>query len=96
MGLALFESHCRWRAAVPHLGVDTPLPGTRTGVGSGDWYRAASGKCVLLLHSLRGEMRAEAFDRTMDEFGRARAGKEVTSERFRAHAEKAAERPLSE
>jgi hypothetical protein len=95
LALALFEPRCRWRTAVRRLGRDVSLAETHAEVGANDWYLAASGKGVLLLHALRREMGAETFDKMMDDFGRANAGKEVTTQEFREHAEMAAGRPLA-
>jgi hypothetical protein len=53
-----------------------------------DWYRVASGKGVLLLHSLRRQMGGKAFEAMMDAFGRDHAGKSVTATQFQAHVEK--------
>ena len=54
----------------------------------------AAGKGVLLLASLRQEIGTETFDKLMDEFGTAHAGQEVSTDEFRAAAEKAAGRSL--
>ena len=44
---------------------------------------------MLLLDALRAKVGAKAFAEMMDSFGRANAGKEVTTAMFRSHAEKA-------
>jgi hypothetical protein len=73
---------------------EVPLVQTRSDYRSDAWFRVASGKGVLLLHALRREMGAEAFDKMMDDFGRANAGKEVESAQFRAFAEKSSGKAL--
>jgi hypothetical protein len=55
-----------------------------------DWHAVAEGKGVLLLHALRQKLGAKTFDKMMDDFGTAQAGKETTTEEFIACAEKAA------
>jgi hypothetical protein len=61
-----------------------------------DWSKVAQGKGVLLLDALRTKVGAKAFADMMDSFGRANAGKEVTTAMFRAHAEKATGQKLGE
>ena len=73
---------------------EVPLAQTRADVRRDGWFQVASGKGVLLLNALRGEMGAVTFDRMMDEFGRANGGKEVETAQFRAFAEKSAGKPL--
>ncbi len=60
-----------------------------------DWHKVAEGKGVLLLHALRGRLGAEAFDKMMDDFGTANAGKPASTEQFIAAAEKAAGKSLA-
>ncbi len=67
---------------------ETPLEATRAQLRQSDWYRVAEGKGVWLLHSLRRQMGANAFDAMMDAFGREYAGKPVSTRLFRAHVEK--------
>jgi hypothetical protein len=55
---------------------------------SDDWYQIASGKGVLALHALRGCLGDPLFEDTMDSFGRAHAGKRVTTGEFQAHVAK--------
>ncbi len=69
-------------------GKEVPLARTHANLRDENWYRVASGKGVLLLHSLRGLVGAMDFDRLMDEFGRANAGKEITTAQFQLHMEK--------
>jgi hypothetical protein len=67
---------------------EMPLEATRAHLRQSDWYRVAAGKGVWLLHSLRRQMGAKAFDAMMDAFGREHAGKPVSADLFRAHVEK--------
>jgi hypothetical protein len=76
-------------------GHEVPLAQTRSNPRDYYWYMVASGKGVLLLHSLRGLVGAELFDRLMDEFGRAHASHEVTAAEFQAHVEKGTGRDLT-
>lgn len=68
-------------------GQDTPLAQTRSNFRDENWFRVASGKGVLLLHSLRGIIGAEVFDQLMDRFGRAHAGQEITVALFQSFME---------
>jgi hypothetical protein len=81
-------------AAVKKL--DLPLADIKSSTKSDDWYRLASSKGVLVLHALRKEVGAEAFDKAMDEFGVAHGGQRVTSQMFRAHMERATGKDLEE
>ena len=65
-----------------------PLAKMRSTLRNDDWYKVAAGKGVLLLHALRGLVGETQFDRLLDEFGRANAGKTVTVAQFQAHLEK--------
>jgi hypothetical protein len=94
LAVALFEPRSRCQTAAIRLGRDVMLEETKADARRGDWYDIASGKGILLLHDLRSHLGAEKFDEFMDAFGRANAGKEVTSEQFREHAEKVAGKPL--
>jgi hypothetical protein len=77
-------------------GQEVPLNKTQADYRHDSWYRIASGKGVLLLNELRNQVGADKFDAMMDEFGRANAGKTVTTAQFVEHAEKAAGKPLKE
>jgi hypothetical protein len=68
---------------------DVPLSKTASNFAKDEWYRIANGKGVLVLHELRQLLGDKAFEETMDSFGRAHAGKEVTTAEFQAHVEKA-------
>jgi hypothetical protein len=63
-------------------GSDFPLAGTKASFRDENWYGVVTGKGVLLLHTLRGIVGKEVFDRAMDDFGRQHAGKAVSSEAF--------------
>jgi hypothetical protein len=84
-----FEFGCR-------AGKETPLNKTVADIRSDSWHRVASGKGVLLLHELRSEIGADKFDGMMDEFGRANAGKAVSTNQFKEAAEKAAGKKLDD
>lgn len=85
---------CRKDYAAAAKSGDVALADIKASAASDDWYRLASAKGVLLLHQLRGEMGAEAFDRAMDEFGARHGGQRVTSAQFQKHMEGAARRTL--
>ena len=94
--VASFAPRSKYLAAVRTWGRDPNLLDTKTDFRSSEWYAVAAGKGVLLLADLRLLMGADAFEKMMDEFGRANAGKEVTTEQFFEHAEKAYGKPLAE
>ena len=94
LALAVFAQRSRWRTAVVRLGKDVPLSETKRELRRADWYDIAVGKGVLVLAALRRQMGAEAFEKAMDEFGRANAGKEVTAEQFVAFLKKASGKQL--
>ncbi len=95
LAAALYEPRARYLTAVRRLGKDVPLAETRAADDDDDWYHLASGKGILLLAELRRELGGKKFDAMMDGFGRANAGKEVTTASFRARAEKAAGKSLA-
>jgi hypothetical protein len=66
---------------------DMPLAQIKSNPRDENWYRVASGKGVLLLHSLRDLIGAKDFDRLMDEFGHLHAGKQVTTAQFQSYLE---------
>jgi hypothetical protein len=74
---------------------DVPLSKTQATTLRDEWARIASGKGVLFLHQLRQKLGDPLFENTMDSFGRANAGKRVTTAMFRAHVEQAAGKPLA-
>ena len=75
-----------WGRARP----EPTLANVRSDLRQNDWHKVAQGKGVLLLHSLREKLGAETFDKMMDDFGTANAGKAVATAQFTASAEKAA------
>jgi hypothetical protein len=82
IAVALFAHRAEYELGA-RAGADVPLGKIVTDNRSDDWYRVASGKGVLLLHALREHLGAETFDELMDRFGRANAGKPVTTALFR-------------
>ena len=73
---------------------DVPLAKIRSSLLDDNWHKIASGKGVLLLHSLRGLLGEKDFDRLMGEFGRENAGKKITSAQFQAYLEKGTAKSL--
>ena len=94
--LALFEHESKWLTAARRLGRDVPLGETTRETISSNWYDIAKGKGVILLASLRTRLGAEVFDRLMDEFGVAHAGREVGTDEFVDFFEKHAGQPAAE
>jgi len=88
--LALFAHESRWLAASRRLGRDLPLTEIKPDPEQGEWFDIARGKGVMLLSALRSAVGAKQFDRLMDEFGQAHAGREVTTDEFVAHLKKGA------
>jgi hypothetical protein len=95
LAVAQWEPRSRYLTAVRRMGRDVPLAETKADPKCGDWCDLASGKGVLLLAELRAQMGGAKFDEMMDAFGRAHAGKEVTTAQFREHAEKECGKPLA-
>jgi hypothetical protein len=75
---------------------DVPLVKIVANTKDDYWYRIASGKGVLALHSLRGLLGEDAFDKAMETFGEEHAGKKVSTAQFRAHVTKASSKSLDE
>jgi hypothetical protein len=75
-------------------GGDFPLAETHATYRGENWYEVASGKGVLLLHTLRGIVGPEVFDNVMDQFGRANAGKAVSSADFKSFLQRTTGRDL--
>jgi hypothetical protein len=97
ISLGLFAPASRYLAAVARRGgKDIPLGETRADLRSDEWYDIASGKGVLILAELRSRFGAEPFDKFMDQFGRAHAGRPVSSPVFFDAAQKALAKPLGE
>jgi hypothetical protein len=93
--LALFQHESRWLAAARRLGTDVPFAATKRDPAHAEWYDIASGKGVMLLAALRDRLGGESFDRIMDAFGQAHAGRPVSTAEFRRHFEQAAGRPAA-
>ena len=76
LALALFAPTSRYLTAVARRGGhDLALSEIHADLRSDDWYDIASGKGVLVLAELRAIMGDKPFDKFMDEFGRAHAGR---------------------
>src|SRR5262249_20894013 len=73
---------------------EVPLSKTKSDLRSDEWFRVASGKGVLFLHALRGEIGRDRFDGIMDEFGRTFAGKPVKTRDFLTFLEGRAAKPI--
>jgi hypothetical protein len=67
---------------------DVPLTEIKSELTNDDWYKLAAGKGVLALHALHGCLGDPLFADTMDAFGRANAGKKVSTAQFQAHLAK--------
>ncbi len=94
---ALFVPESRYLSAVARRGGhDIALSEVRADLRSDEWYDIAAGKGVLVLAELRAIMGNGVFDPFMDAFGRAHAGKKVSSARFFAAAEKVHGRRLGD
>jgi Phospholipase B len=91
--LALYGCRSRYLAAVRAAG-DVALNKTQADVSQSAWYNRAEGKGVLLLSALP-HGKAD-FEDLMDAFGRAHAGKPVTTSEFQAYVEKTcSDQPLA-
>ncbi len=97
LALALFAPTSRYLTAVARRGGhDLALSEVHADLRSDEWYDIASGKGALVLAELRAIMGDKPFDRFMDGFGRAHAGRAVTSAAFFSAAEKAHDNPLGD
>lgn len=94
IAVALYGYRSNYLAAARAAG-DIPLAQTHSELERDEWYRLATGKGVLVLHELRCVSGDEVFEKTMDSFGRAHAGKSVTTAQFRSHVEKATGKNLN-
>jgi hypothetical protein len=94
--LALFAHESRWLTATRRLGRDLALREIKPDPAQNEWYDIAGGKGVLLLSALRSAVGDERFDRLMDEFGQAHAGREVSTDEFVAHFRKGAGKSAAE
>ncbi len=86
--LAMYAHWIKYRMAIQRLGKDIPLNSYQSNPRENDGYDLAAGKGVLVMAALRKELGAKSFDDVMDQFGRAYAGKEVTTAEFQEHLEK--------
>jgi hypothetical protein len=97
LALGTFVPTSRYLAAVARRGgKDIPLAETRTDLRSDEWYDIAAGKGVLILSELRGLLGESAFERFMDDYGRANAGHRVSTASFFAAAEMAHGKPIGD
>ncbi|HTU18753.1 MAG TPA: C45 family autoproteolytic acyltransferase/hydrolase [Gemmataceae bacterium] len=89
LALALFAYRAEYEsgARARHWS-ENALASIRANLRRDDWHRLSAGKGVWLLHSLRRQMGANAFDAMMDAFGRAHAGRPVSAALLQAHVEK--------
>ena len=93
----MFAPASRYLTAVARRGGhDLALSEIHSDLRSDEWYDIASGKGVLVLAELRAIMGDKPFDKFMDEFGRAHAGRPVSSAAFFEAAEKAHGKPLGD
>ncbi|WP_316676132.1 C45 family autoproteolytic acyltransferase/hydolase [uncultured Tolumonas sp.] len=76
-------------------GLDFPLAETKMNFRDDKWYDIVAGKGVLLLANLRNQLGKDDFDRLMDKFGRAQAGKEVSTAQFQTYLENETHKNLS-
>lgn len=76
-------------------GNDLPLAKILATPREENWHKIASGKGVLVLHSLRGLLGGEIFDRLLLEFGQQHAGEKVSSAAFQRHCEEGSGQDLS-
>jgi hypothetical protein len=95
LAVDLFAYQSAYRSAVRVIG-DRALTEIKSDLAHDEWYRLASGKGVLVLNALRHLLGDPLFEETMDSFGRAHAGKKVTTAEFQAHVEKAAGKSLAD
>src|SRR5207248_2505898 len=93
LGVRLYQYRSSYLTGA-RAGADIPLADTHSDLTKSDWYRLAEGKGVLVLHELRQLLGTDAFLKMMESFGRDNAGKEVTSEQFQKHAERATGKSL--
>jgi hypothetical protein len=97
LALALFAPASRYLSAVAHRGGrDLALAEVHTDLRSDLWYEIAAGKGVLVLAELRAIVGEKSFDKFMDNFGRAHAGRPVSSAAFFQRAEQAHGKPLGD
>jgi hypothetical protein len=86
--LAQYEPMLRFRMARRRLGQEFSPDKTAFDWKDNAWYDLVAAKGVLMFAELRKLMGDEAFAKSLDEFGRANAGKAVTTVEFRDHVGK--------
>lgn len=89
MALALFGYRERYQSAVRQLGKDISIRAFTPDAARSERYDIVTGKGVVFLAHLRAISSRWSFDGAMDEFGRAHAGKPVTTEEFLVAAKRA-------
>jgi hypothetical protein len=87
LAVALFRYRAQYELGA-RAAPEAALANTKVDIRQNDWHKVAQGKGVLLLHTLREKMGGKAFDKMMDSFGRANAGKAVATADFVAHVGK--------
>jgi hypothetical protein len=89
LALTLFAPTSRYLTAIARRGGhDLALSEVHSELRDDAWYDIAAGKGVLVLAELRAIMGDRPFDNFMDHFGRAHAGRSVSSAAFFDAAEK--------
>ncbi len=94
LAVDLFAWQSAYGAAARCRGDNVALTALKMEWTNDDWYSLAAGKGVLVLHELRSYLGDPLFEETMDAFGRANAGKKVTTAQFQAFVEKKTGKPL--
>lgn len=94
LNLALYAYGVKSRQAAQRLGKEIALNKLKLDPRENDSYDQVAGRGVLVLHQLRELLGGNAFDGAMNQFGKAHAGKEVTTSEFRTHMEKATGKSL--
>ncbi|MBI3837499.1 MAG: hypothetical protein HY288_06155 [Planctomycetia bacterium] len=95
LDVARFAPESRWFAATRRLGRDLPLDEVSQEWNASEWYAIAAGKGAMLLATLRSHLGAQAFDKALDDFGRAHSGEPVSTAQFQQHLEQAAGHSLA-
>jgi hypothetical protein len=95
LAVDLFAWQSAYGAAVRRR-PDVPLTEIKAELTNDDWYKLAVGKGVLVLHQLRAYLGDPLFEDTMDSFGRANAGKKVSTAQFQTFIEKKTGKHLHE
>lgn len=82
---ALFQHESRWGTAVRRMGAAPALTAVRPRFDSHFWYEYISGKGVMLLHALKGQLGEKKFVALMDDFGSTHGGEKISTGDFRAY-----------